>query len=137
MTGDYAWGETASFANSTVHQCVKCAAILYQGRVYEGLRHDLIGHRMLAEGVCPRPFPGGPAQGFVTGVGCFVDRKTALIIAVNAGQVKFERCSAPPNLYSEDLIRARFLEEGHKQDRDLLDAEFIERAQNYIKQTNQ
>ena len=106
-TPDYTWGEIAVFANSaTVHKRVKCAAILYNGRVYEGLMHHLIGHRMLADGVCQRPFPGGPAQGFTTTVGCFVNREEALIIAVNAGQVEYSRCSAPPNLYSEDLIRA-------------------------------
>ena len=82
---------------------IKCAAILYHGRVYEGERHDHIGLKMLKDGVCPRPYPGGANQGFVIECGDFVGRRAAFIIAVEAGQVVKGETSHPTRLFSEDL----------------------------------
>jgi hypothetical protein len=63
------------------------AAIYYQGKVYLGSRHCYIGHAMVKSGCCPRPFPGGEAQGFVTNTGRLVGRKEAAQIAIAAGQI--------------------------------------------------
>lgn len=87
---------------------IKCAAILYEGRVYEGERHDLIGYEMLRLGACRRPYPGGTAQGFVTDSGQFVGRSEALKIALEAGQVTAGTTSHPTDLFSEDLRYCRF-----------------------------
>lgn len=82
---------------------IKCAAIKYNGEIYEGPSHCEIGHQMIKDKVCPRPFPGGKAQGFVTDSGVFVEREEALMIALEAGQiVKGEHCH-PNHLFSEDL----------------------------------
>ena len=53
---------------------IRNAAIIHEGRVYEGRSHAEIGHFMLKIGACRRPFPSGPAQGFVTHDGRFVSR---------------------------------------------------------------
>ena len=66
---------------------IKCAAIRYKDKIYEGRSHCEIGWQMLKDGVCERPFPGGDAQGFVTECGKFVRRAAALAIAIQAGQV--------------------------------------------------
>lgn len=77
------------------------AAILYNGSIYTGWRHALIGHDMLAKGICKRPFPGGPAQGFITDKGEFVSRKEALEIAKKSGQIPEDH--KYPELFSEDM----------------------------------
>lgn len=82
---------------------IKCAAIQYQGKIYEGKSHCEIGHKMLADGVCERPFPGGDAQGFVTEDGDFVGRYQALRIAAQAGQVVWGETIHKDELFSEDL----------------------------------
>lgn len=81
---------------------IKCAAILYNGIIYEGEYHCLIGWKMLEDEVCTRPFPGGKAQGFVTSEGNFVGREEALIIAINAGQVVKGETYHSTELFSED-----------------------------------
>ena len=77
------------------------AAILYNGKVYRGWRHHLIGLDMLAARKCQRPYPGGKAQGFVTSEGAFVDRQEAYQIAIASGQIVVSPCKY--ELYSEDL----------------------------------
>jgi len=85
---------------------IKCAAIRYQDKVYEGERHCDIGLSMVREHICPAPYPGGEAQGFVTECGLFVNRVCALSIAIRAGQVTPGKTMHPRELFSEDL-RAR------------------------------
>jgi hypothetical protein len=80
---------------------IEKAAIRYQDRICTGWRHASIGIEMLKAGICPMPYPGGDAQGFVTDVGEFVDRKIALDIAKNAGQIK--NSIHHTMLFSEDL----------------------------------
>jgi len=80
---------------------IEKAAIIYNGKVYTGWRHELIGHQMLADGVCPKPFPGGKAQGFITSDGEFVSREDAYRIALQAGQGQLSKGKA--RLFSEDL----------------------------------
>jgi len=82
---------------------IKAAAILYKGKIYEGRRHCEIGLKMLADGACGRPYPGGKAQGFVTDAGEFVGRADALTIAIAAGQVVKGKTHHPNHLFSEDL----------------------------------
>ena len=79
---------------------IEKAAIRYKGKIYMGWRHDRIGLKMRADNVCPRPYPGGKAQGFVTNEGKFVSRKRARVIADAAGQGHFPR---PGQAYSEFL----------------------------------
>ncbi len=45
--------------------------------------------------------PGPSAQGFLTSEGRFVDRQTAVQLAIKAGQI--EKPKWPPDLFSEDL----------------------------------
>jgi hypothetical protein len=80
---------------------IKQAAIFYEGTAYLGYRHATIGHNMLWLGVCHRPFPGGPAQGFLTSDGRFVGRKEALEIAIKAKQILPQ--DGKNELFSEDL----------------------------------
>jgi hypothetical protein len=82
---------------------IKCAAIKYDGKIFEGRSHPEIGQKMIKDGVCPKPFPGGEAQGFVTDEAIFVDREKALIIAIEAGQVVEGETSHGRELFSEDL----------------------------------
>ena len=82
---------------------VKCAAILYKGKIYEGQAHCDIGLAMIREKVCRCPYPGGNAQGFVTDDGQFVSREEALRIAISAGQVKEGETCQKDRLFSEDL----------------------------------
>ena len=81
---------------------IKAAAIRYDGKVYEGKRHHLIGHQMIADGVCIK-FPGGDDQGFVTECGLYVRRAPALQIAISAGQVEEGKTFNKEQLFSEDL----------------------------------
>ena len=80
---------------------IKCAAIRFNGTTHEGPSHNVIGHDMLENKVCSRPYPGGSAQGFVTNQGRFVGRVEALQIAIEAGQVKGKTGNS--ELFSEDL----------------------------------
>ena len=80
---------------------IEKAAIQYQEKVYTGWRHAQIGQDMLKAGVCKRPYPGGPAQGFVTSEGKFVDREEARKIAEAAGQGQLPLRRL--ELFSEDL----------------------------------
>ena len=82
---------------------VKCAAILYEGKIYEGISHCDIGFDMLKRKVCNRPYPGGDAQGFVTECGKFVSREEALEIAIAARQVKRGQTTNNNQLFSEDI----------------------------------
>lgn len=75
---------------------------MYQGKVYTGWRHDRIGLKMVADGVCPIPYPGGKAQGFVTSDGEFVSRKEALRIATEAGQT-IVKSGNQFHLFSEEI----------------------------------
>lgn len=81
---------------------IKCAAIIYNGKIFEGESHCKIGHAMLANGDCKRPFPGGDAQGFVTDDGNFVSREAGLKIAIEAGQVIAGETYSDFELFSED-----------------------------------
>ena len=82
---------------------IKCAAILHDDVIYEGRSHAEIGHQMLKDGACKRPFPCGIYQGFVTEGGNYVDRTLAMIIALKAKQVEKGKTCNPEYLYSEDL----------------------------------
>lgn len=85
------------------NQVIEKAAIQYQGNVYTGWRHHTIGLDMVNNGDCPRPFPSGDKQGFVTNDGVFVDRKTAYDIAKKAGQLIQEFMDGKSILFSEML----------------------------------
>ena len=102
----YRWGVAPVEPTVIEGQRIKCAAIIYKSLIYEGLMHHRIGHRMLADTVCTRPFPGGPAQGFTTEAGHFASREVAMLIAVATGQVDPAKCHMPPQLDSSDLIKA-------------------------------
>jgi len=82
------------------------AAIIHNDKIYTGdgkSRHGEIGIKMIKDGACKRPYPGGNAQGFVTEDGKFVDRETALMMAIRAGQVKAGETCHRRMLFSEDL----------------------------------
>ena len=81
---------------------IKCAAIRYEGEIYEGVNHASIGIKMVMDGVCPRPYPSGDNQGFVTECGTYVRRAPALGIAIEAGQVVRGETLSSRDLYSED-----------------------------------
>lgn len=81
---------------------IKCAAIRYNGQIYEGKNHFQIGSKMVADGLCSK-FPGGDDQGFVTECGRYVRREPALIIAIRAGQVEKGKTFQQNKLFSEDL----------------------------------
>jgi hypothetical protein len=85
---------------------IKAAAIIHEDVIYEGRTHAEIGWKMLDDGVCERPFPSGVFTGFVTEGGNYVDRKLALRIAIDAGQVEEGKTDIPDTLYSEDLIHS-------------------------------
>jgi hypothetical protein len=80
---------------------VVAAAITYKGETYIGPSHPQIGWRMLEAEICPRPFPSGKAQGFVTDGGRFVCREEARHIVVSNGQCP--RPMHPRMLHSEDM----------------------------------
>jgi len=82
---------------------IKCAAIRnHDGEVYEGHNHAEIGHKMIADGVCPKPFPGGENQGFVTECGKYFNRVHSMTIAREADQLP-PKTHNKKALYSEDL----------------------------------
>lgn len=82
---------------------IKCAAIRYNGNIYEGNSHYEIGSKMIKDNVCVPPFPGGEDQGFVTECGRYVRREPALAIAIRSGQVEDGKTFQPHKLFSEDL----------------------------------
>lgn len=82
---------------------IKSSAIIHEGKIYTGERHDLIGLKMIKDGVCERPYPSGMHQGFVTECGTYVTRMQALTIAIEAGQIKAGEHCHPTELFSEDL----------------------------------
>jgi hypothetical protein len=82
---------------------IKCAAIRYNGKIYEGNSHAEIGIKMVRDGICPEPYPHGDDQGFVTECGVYVRREPALIIAITAGQVDKDNTFHHSKLFSEDL----------------------------------
>ena len=98
---------------------IKCAAILHEDVIYEGRSHAEIGWKMLDIGACSRPFPSGYFQGFVTDGGNYVDRKLAMMIALEAGQIEDgKQCGGnPKDLYSEDLIHSEIWDYPYKNKR--------------------
>jgi len=82
---------------------IKSAAIEFNGMIYTGRNHSEIGLLMLKYKACSRPYPGGKHQGFVTDQGEFVDRETALKIAIDCKQVEKGKTSHHSELFSEDL----------------------------------
>lgn len=86
---------------------IKCAAIIYKGKIYEGKNHSEIGFQMLRDNVCPRPFPSGDAQGFVTEDGDFIGRYQALRIAAQAGQIEWGKTIHHDELFPEDLNKPK------------------------------
>lgn len=81
---------------------IKCAAIRYNDQIYEGNSHSEIGLKMVRDGICQPPYPGGDDQGFVTECGRYVRRQPARMIALRAGQIG-EKTVHPTMLFSEDL----------------------------------
>ena len=81
---------------------IKCAAIRYKGKIYEGKSHSEIGIKMVKDGICKR-YPGGDDQGFVTECGRYVRREPALMIAIKSGQVEPGKTIHGKKLFSEDL----------------------------------
>ena len=86
---------------------IKCAAIRYEGEIYEGVNHASIGIKMVMDGGCPRPYPSGANQGFVTECGIYVRRVAAMSIAIEAGQVVRGETCHPRELFSEDYRDVR------------------------------
>jgi len=86
---------------------IRSAAIRYKGIIYPGRSHYEIGCKMVDDLVCPRPYPSGKNQGFVTEDGEFVSREEALKIALKAGQVDADFHQDSKMLFSEDLRRAK------------------------------
>jgi hypothetical protein len=82
---------------------IKCAAIRYKDEIYEGRNHPEIGIQMVKSGVCPKPYPGGKDQGFVTFAGEYVERDVAMELALESGQVTKGYTHHPTELFSEDL----------------------------------
>lgn len=41
---------------------IKCAAIKYNGKIYEGNSHAEIGLKMISDGICPRPIRAGMSK---------------------------------------------------------------------------
>jgi hypothetical protein len=76
---------------------IKEAAILYNNKIYTGLRHYIIINYMKENGIS---IPIIGEQGFITDDYKFVDRKEAYYIALKANQIKEKRI---PRLFSEDL----------------------------------
>lgn len=68
---------------------------------HPGRHHDVI--REIRESGYTGPV-GGDRQGFILSNGNFVMRKTALRVAIKAGQVQRDKCHAPGvGLFSEDV----------------------------------
>lgn len=97
---------------------IKCAAILYNGVIYEGESHSEIGLELVRKGITKPPYPGGEAQGFVTECGRFVNRYQALRIAASAKQVTWGTTMHHEELFSEDLRVCRWYPGIHKKSED-------------------
>ena len=82
---------------------IKSAAIIHKDIIYTGFSHCKIGLKMLEDKVCEPPYPSSRFQGFVTDDGRFVDRETALKIAIKSGQVIEGKTYSNIMLFSEDL----------------------------------
>lgn len=82
---------------------IKSAAVLYESKVFEGVCHCDIWRAMVNNKVCPKPFMMRAVEGFVTECGMFVDRMTALAIALEAGQVTEREMRGRAELHSADL----------------------------------
>lgn len=78
---------------------IEQAAILQDGIIYTGKRHNEIINDMVNNYGLSKPIKG--EQGFVNDLGEFVDRLTAAKIALESGQIA--RLDSPPDLHSEDL----------------------------------
>jgi hypothetical protein len=94
---------------------IKCAAIRYNGKIYEGNKHCEIGLRMINEGICETPYPSGDDQGFITECGKYVRRQPALMIALTSGQVEEGKHIHGTMLFSEDLIPSQKSDEIKKE----------------------
>jgi len=80
------------------------AAIVLNGHVYSlprPARHPAVGIYMVEQCGCPKPYPSGEAQGFLTSDGRFVSREEAARIAIAAGQVDADEIGT--RLFTEDL----------------------------------
>lgn len=75
---------------------IECAAIRYNGRVYEAVRHNTARYYAMCD---VGRWPAGAEDGFVTNVGEFVCRRCAAEIAHVSGQTQ----TNVGILYSEDL----------------------------------
>ena len=82
---------------------IKCAAIRYKDKIYEGINHCKIGLKMISDNICSIPYPSGDDQGFITECGMYVRREPALVIAIKAGQVNDGKTIHDSKLFSEDL----------------------------------
>ena len=83
---------------------IKCAAVRYSGKVYEGKDHADITYQMVIES------QGGVDlnecdKGFVTDTGLFVSMEAAYVIAGSAGQIGDDwEYGTKARLQSYDLI---------------------------------
>jgi hypothetical protein len=112
----YLYDPKRNFINSlsTLGDQVISAAIRYKGQVYLGVSHSEIGQEMLEIGVCPPPFPGGDAQGFVNEYDEFISREEAMEVAIKAKQVKPGYTFQPFKLLSEDLYHDKYSEKNNR-----------------------
>lgn len=86
---------------------IKCAAIQFEGKIYEGKSHCEIGLQMVRDKICEH-YPAGDAQGFVDEEGNFRSRYQALRMAIHNGQV-------PPEMIKKDQLYSEYLR-GYKDD---------------------
>ena len=84
----------------TAQERINGAAIMQDGVLYTGRRHDFIIHDIVAM-TGTRPVTGD--QGFVTSEGRYVGRIEAGKLAVAAGQIAKLRYGKGTELYSEDM----------------------------------
>ena len=77
-------------------ELVREAAILQDGKIYTGKRHDIIISQIVRK-TGKKPVTG--EQGFVTNSGRFVSREEAAQIAFASGQIKKQK----KLFFSEDL----------------------------------
>lgn len=77
------------------------AAIVFEGEVYVGKRHDQI-IRYIVQRTGAKRVPGSCPQGFVTSEGRFVERDEAGRIAIASGQIEKLKYNSK-DLFSEEL----------------------------------
>ena len=83
---------------------IKCAAVRYSGKVYEGKDHDDITYQMVIESQGAVDLDDCD-KGFVTDTGLFVSREAAYVIAGSAGQLGNNwKYGTKARLQSYDLI---------------------------------